>query len=116
MDGAHDLYRRWIDEFWNGKPDIVGEIVSDDFVGHWPDREVRGAGELVALIGQTHEMLTGPSFTLQVGPLVDGDLVAGRWTGQGETADGPMRFFGNDVLRVREGRFVEYWVASSAGA
>jgi hypothetical protein len=34
------LYDRWIAELWNGQP-IAAEIVTDDFVGHWPGREVR---------------------------------------------------------------------------
>ncbi|MGH3512151.1 MAG: hypothetical protein ACRDQV_04710 [Pseudonocardiaceae bacterium] len=50
-----------------------------------------------------------------VGPIAEGDLVAGRWTGVGVTPDGEhMHFFGNDILRARDGRFVEHWVASSA--
>ncbi|MGH3538785.1 MAG: nuclear transport factor 2 family protein, partial [Pseudonocardiaceae bacterium] len=49
-----------------------------------------------------------------VGPIAEGDLVAGRWTGVGVTPDGEhMHFFGNDILRARDGRFVEHWVASS---
>lgn len=60
-------------------------------------------------------MFTQLSFTLEVGPIVEDDLVAGQWTGQGQTPDGPVSFFGNDILRVRDGRFVEYRTASSSG-
>lgn len=42
--------------------------------------------------------------------------MTGQWTGRGQTPDGPMSFFGNDILRVRDSRFVEYWTASSAGS
>jgi len=27
-----------------------------------------------------------------------------------------MSFFGNDILRIANGRFVEYWTASSSGS
>jgi len=27
-----------------------------------------------------------------------------------------MSFFGNDILRVANGRFAEYWTASSSGS
>ncbi|GAA2011961.1 hypothetical protein GCM10009799_45300 [Nocardiopsis rhodophaea] len=111
----HDLYRRWIDELWNGSPESVEHLVSDDFVGHWPDRDVHGPAELAELIAQTQAMFSGLRFVLEVGPVVEGDLVAGRWTGHGRTPDGEMTFFGNDILRVRDNRFVEYWTASSAG-
>ncbi len=113
---AHDLYRRWIAELWNGSPSAAEDLVSADFVGHWPDRDVTGPAELATVIGDTQAMFTELTFTVQVGPIVEDDLVAGRWTGRGQTLHGPMSFFGNDILRVRDGRFVEYWTASSAGS
>jgi predicted SnoaL-like aldol condensation-catalyzing enzyme len=112
----HDLYRRWLGELWNGSPSAARELVSDDFVGHWPDREVRGRDELAAVIGETQGMFTTLGFSLEVGPVVEGDLVAARWTGRGQTADGEMSFSGNDILRVEDGQFVEYWTASLAGS
>ncbi|MFD0201110.1 MULTISPECIES: ester cyclase [Saccharothrix] len=112
---AHDLYRRWLDELWNGRPDVAARLVTDDFVGHWPDREVTGPVELADVVGQTHAMFTDLSFRLDVGPVVDGDLLAARWTGRGRTPEGLMTFIGHDILRVRDGRFAEYWVATWTG-
>jgi SnoaL-like domain len=89
MSTQKALYERWINELWAGRP-VAAELVSDDFVGHWPDREVNGPAELWAIIEQTHEMLSELTFAIEVGPLVDGDLVAGRWVGTGSTQDGPM--------------------------
>lgn len=115
MSEAHELYRRWIDGLWNGRSP-AGELVADDFVGHWPDRTLHGPGELQAVVDETRGMFSTAEFTIRVGPLVEGELVAGRWTGEGTMPDGStMSFFGNDILRVRDGRFVEYWTASSAG-
>lgn len=113
---AHDLYRRWLKELWNGSPDAAAHLVGDDFVGHWPEREVTGPDGLAAVVGETHAMFTDLTFTLEIGPIVEGDLVAARWTGRGRTPEGTMEFFGNDILRIRDGRFVEYWVASWAGS
>lgn len=36
--------------------------------------------------------------------------------GVGRTSDSELSFFGNDVLRLAEGRVVEYWGASSPGS
>ena len=116
MSEVHDLYRRWLDELWNGSPSAAEQLVSADFVGHWPVRDVTGPDELAAIISETQAMFTELSFVLEVGPIVDRDLVAARWTGRGQTPGGPMTFFGNDILRVRDGRFVEYWTASSTGS
>ena len=113
---AHDLYRRWLGELWNGTPDAAHELVTDGFVGHWPDRDVHGPAELATIIGQTQAMFTELTFTLEVGPVAEGDLVSARWTGTGRSADGDVSFFGNDILRIEEGRFAEYWTASSAGS
>jgi hypothetical protein len=106
------LYERWINELWAGRP-VAAEIVSDDFVGHWPDRDVHGPEELQAIIAETQTMFSDLTFTIEVGPLADGDLVAGRWVGTGAIQDGPMRFTGNDILRFADGRFVEYWTGTS---
>jgi hypothetical protein len=113
---THDLYRRWLAELWGGRPGAAGELVTEDFVGHWPGREVRGPAELTAVVAETRGMFDSITFELQVGPLVDGDLVAARWTGAGTTAQGSTTFFGNDILRTAGGRFAEYWVASSSGS
>jgi hypothetical protein len=112
MSYAKALYERWISELWAGKP-VASEVVSDDFVGHWPDRDVHGPGELQAIIEETHNMLADLTFAIEIGPLVDGDMVAGRWVGTGRSGDGPVRFTGNDILRIDDGRFAEYWTGTS---
>jgi hypothetical protein len=43
------LYARWITELWAGRP-IAAEIVTEDFVGHWPDRDVGGPDELQQIV------------------------------------------------------------------
>ena len=109
------LYERWLLELWHGDYAVADEILTEDFAGHWPDREVSGRGELVDLIRSTHEMFDSLEFKLELGPIAEGDLVAARWTGIGRTEEGAMPLLGNDILRVRDGRFAEYWVASWAG-
>jgi hypothetical protein len=112
----HALYRRWLHGLWHGELEIAEELIAERFVGHWPDREVRGRGELVDLIAETRRMFADLTFELEVGPIAEGDLVAGRWSGVGRSAEGAMRLFGNDLLRIEDGRFAEYWVASWAGS
>ena len=112
MNTQKALYQRWINELWAGRP-VAADVVSDDFVGHWPDRDVHGRAELRAIIDETQKMFSDLTFAIEIGPLVDGDLVAGRWVGTGATPDGPMRFTGNDILRFADGRFVEYWTGTS---
>ena len=109
---VRDLYLHWINELWNGRAAAI-DLVADTFVGHWPDRDVRGPHELQAIIDETRAMLDGPHFAVDIGPLCDGDLVAGRWRGIGRMSGGPAEFVGNDILRIAEGKAVEYWGVSA---
>ncbi|BBY07024.1 nuclear transport factor 2 family protein [Mycobacterium noviomagense] len=114
MTDARDLYHRWIYELWAGKPSAA-EVVADDFVGHWPSRDVHGPAELQSIIDETLQMFDELTFDIEVRPLVDGELVAARWRGRGKSGEAITVFFGNDILRLADGRFVEYWTGTSAG-
>ena len=114
MTAPKSLYDRWINELWAGEP-VAAEVVSDGFIGHWPDREVHGPDELQAIIEETRKMLADLTFQIVIGPLVDGEMMAGRWVGSGRSDQGPMSFTGNDILRFKDGRFVEFWTGTSAG-
>lgn len=103
---AKELYGRWMDELWAGKP-VANDLVSED--------EVHGPDELKAMVDKTRSMLTDLQFVIDVEPFVEGDMVAARWIGTGATPDGPKRFTGNDILRIADGRVVEYWTGTSTG-
>lgn len=94
---------------------MAAELVTDDFVGHWPGRVVRGPAQLQDVVGETHRMLSDLKFVIEVEPFVDGDMLAARWVGTGAAQDGPKRFTGNDILRIEDGRFAEYWTGTSTG-
>ena len=106
--GAHRLYQRWITELWAGRR-IAGELVAPDFVGHWPTRDGRGPDGLQAEVDRMHLALKDLAFVLDGGPVVDGDMIAARWIATGAGARGPVRYTGNDLLRVSDGKIVEYW-------
>ncbi|MGB3687567.1 MAG: ester cyclase [Ornithinimicrobium sp.] len=107
------LYHRWIEQMWNGKTDLAHDLVAESFIGHWPDHDVHGAQGLIDAMTQMHDMFASITFEIEVGPIAEGDLVAGRWRGHGTTPEGEsMAFVGNDMLRVGDGRFIEYWVAT----
>lgn len=106
------LYQRWIHELWAGKR-VADELVAPEFVGHWPTREVHGPAELQAMVDQTRATLSELLFVVEVGPFTDGDLIAARWIATGSGPRGPARFTGNDLLRVADGRIVEYWTGTA---
>lgn len=126
------LYERWLAELWNGDIDRIGtvaaELVTSDFAGHWPGRPnlVRGPGALAEVVRAGRLPFDPLTFTADVGPVSDGELVAARWVGRGRYAGGehalpgataapgtPIEFHGHDILRLENGRFAEYWVIST---
>jgi predicted ester cyclase len=122
------LYRRWMLELWNGDLGLAGELVTDDFLIHQAradgaaSEDLRGPEALAGMVRDGHAPFEGLRFEIEVGPVVEGDLVAARWTGRGRYRGGlpgataapgtPVAFGGTDLLRARGGRFAEYWVSS----
>jgi predicted ester cyclase len=125
---GHDsraLWDRWI-ELWNGNMENAEEIVHPEFVLHrfppppLPD-DLRGRRALVAWVGQTRSLFDPLRFEVEVGPMVDGDLMSGRWVADGRyrggiprstaTSGTPIRFHGNDILRTEGGMIREYWLS-----
>lgn len=83
------LWARWID-LWNGDLARAEEIIHPEFALHRiPPPEVFGqAGGregLLAWIRQTRSLFEDLRFTVEVGPIVDGEMVAGRWLAEAPT-------------------------------
>jgi predicted ester cyclase len=122
------LYRRWMLELWNGDLAAAPELVTDDFVVHQARADgassevLRGPEAVVQMVREGHAPFEGLTFEIEVGPIVDGDMVAARWAGRGRYRGGlpgatapagtEVAFGGIDLLRARDGRFAEYWVSS----
>lgn len=117
-----ELYGRWLLELWNGNTEMAEEIVNSQFVGHWPAEDVNGPQELVEMVQRGRQPFNDLTFEIEIGPIVEGDLVAARWVGRGAYAGGipgasasageQVTFRGSDFVRVQSGRIVEYWVSS----
>ncbi|WP_019631662.1 ester cyclase [Actinomadura atramentaria] len=122
MTDLDALYRRWLFDLWGGDPSAADDLLTPGFVGHWPGLDVHGPAGAAEQIRRSRALFTGVRLTLDVGPLVSGDLVAARWTFRGDYAGGlpdaaappgtPVAFAGHDILRASGDRFAEYWVVS----
>ncbi|PRC43254.1 polyketide cyclase [Mycobacterium sp. ITM-2017-0098] len=106
------LYTRWISELWSGRR-VAAELVAPDFLGHWPTREIHGPDQLQSMVDQTRGKLRELQFVVEVGPIFGGDIIAARWIATGAGGDGPARFTGNDMLRISDGKIVEYWAGTA---
>ncbi|MET7975285.1 ester cyclase [Streptomyces mirabilis] len=115
----------WL-RLWNGDVAQAPGIISPGFRVHaalldgGDGSSIRGVDGLVAWIGQTRAAFRDLHFTIEVPPLVDGRYASVRWTATGTYAGGfpgakaqpgtVVTFTGTDTLRMRDGRFAEYWV------
>ena len=125
-DTALALCQGWAD-FWNGDLSQSEQVLAADITVNAAIVGVDGASVQgrqgvagwVALLGT---VLGEPVFTVEAGPIIDGDLVCGRWHLQGEYAGGMpgataapgsrVDFTGTDILRIAGGVFAEYWLNS----
>lgn len=121
------LWARWLD-LWNGDLAIADEIVAPGFVAHFAPAgnspaEVRGPDGLADWISQIMAPLAGYRVMTTVGPLADGDMLAGRWVMRGtyqggipgsppEAVGAEIAYEGMDLLRVEDGQLVEYWLSA----
>lgn len=121
------LWASWL-ELWNGNLALAEEIVGPGFVAHFAPlgsspAEVRGPAALAGWIAQSLAAFTDPRFEVAVGPLVDGQMLAGRWIFRGTYRGGipgapaaavgaKVEYAGADILRVEAGTIVEYWLSA----
>lgn len=72
----------------------AADLVTDDFVGNWPQRPgfLHGAKELAEMIRRGRSTFAGLRWAVELGPLVDGDLVAARWVAHGVYRDRSREF------------------------
>jgi predicted ester cyclase len=127
QEQVQSLYRSWL-EMWNGQLDLATQIVSPDCVVHHApfgpgeQPEFRGPDGIEKMIRMGREPFDHLAFTCEVGPIIDGDQLAARWTGRGTYRGGipgatapagtPITFSGIDIFRIEAGRITEYWVSS----
>lgn len=82
-----ELWNAWL-TLWNGNLSIADSIIAPGFVAHFAPAatspaEVRGPVGLKQWISGSVAAFSDYSFTTTVGPLVEEDLVAGRWVFRG---------------------------------
>lgn len=113
---------------WNGDLAIADAIIAPDFVAHFAPAgsspgEVRGPDGLKGWIGGAQAAFDDGRFTTVVGPLADGDLMAGRWVFRATYRGGipgaapgaigrQVAYAGMDIFRVAGGKIAEYWLCA----
>lgn len=125
-DTALALWQGW-GELWNGDLSQAEQIVAVGFTVNAAivgvdGASVQGRQGVAGWVALLRKALGEPVFTLDVGPIIDGDLVCGRWHLRGQYAGGfpgataapgsRVDFTGTDILRIAGGVFAEYWLNS----
>lgn len=124
-DAATTLVTHWI-ALWNGEYAIAEEIISENNRVHaamldgGDGSAAGGVSGMVGFVSQGRSLASDLTFSVEVGPIVDGDYVVVRWVatgtyeggmpGAGAPAGTVVTFHGTDILRVADGQIVEYWL------
>lgn len=119
------LVGSWV-SLWNGDLAIADEIISDNNRVHaamfdgGDGSAVGGVSGMKDLVSQMRSLMSDLVFSIDVGPIVDGDHVVVRWVAIGHYGGGvpgagapvgtEVRFHGTDVLRVVDNQIAEYWL------
>ncbi len=125
--GHAAIWADWI-ELWNGDLGRAERIIAADLTLHMTPI---GGGDVASLvspvglarwIGGLHAAFAPLTFAVQVAPLFQGDMIAGRWLATGRYAGGfpgakarpgtPTAFAGADFLRIADGKIAEYWLSA----
>ncbi|MFB2580523.1 ester cyclase [Herbiconiux sp. P15] len=122
---ANDLITQWI-ALWNGDIPVADQIISDDNRVHaamfdgGDGSAAGGVSGMEDLVTQMRSLMSDLVFSVEVGPLVDGDHVVVRWVATGHYGGGvpgagaavgtEVTFHGTDILRVENDKVVEYWL------
>ncbi|MEO3743526.1 nuclear transport factor 2 family protein [Plantactinospora sp. B5E13] len=128
VDPRPRLWDNWV-ALRNGDLTLVDEIVAPVLTVHLPSvgdgpARLRGRGELLSWLSAAHTAHPGLRLTVQVGPIIGPDLVAGRWTCTGlRPGRQPTRRLrsvgtvsGVDIIRIEGDRIVECWSHDDAHA
>lgn len=113
---------------WNGDLSLVDSLVHEDCVIHQarasgpPSEAHRGPNAIRELVEMGRAPFDPVEFAIEAGPIVEGDMLAGRWHCDGSYKGGMegvaarpgtrVSFGGIDMMRIQDGRIIEYWVSS----
>jgi predicted ester cyclase len=121
------MYRRWLLELWGeGDPAVATELVAEDLLDHntLPGQPSGRAGEVWA-VTMIRKAFPDARFEADV-VMSGGEYVTGRWT-MTATNTGtfdlfglpptgrPVTMTGQEIFRVRDGKFVEVWHQEDVG-
>ena len=128
MDDLARLYGQWLLGMWHAPDDELderaAELADEHLVVHNGRRTMddRGPAALAAVVRSARAFFDDATVTMDVGPVVDGELVAARWTFTGSYVGGlpgatappgtRASLVGMDLMRVVHGQIVEYWALS----
>ncbi len=106
--GQCDYLGEWL-RLWNGRLDLIDEVIHPQFVAHNPSSPKLGREQLREIISKLRAHFDVFSVKADLGPVVQGDLVAGRWIAVAVSAGEASHWVGQSIFRILDNQIIEHW-------
>lgn len=103
-----DYLSDWL-RLWNGRLDLIDEVIHSQFAAHNPGNPDFGRDHLRAVIAGLRSHFDVFSVKADLGPVAQGDLVAGRWIAVAVSAGEASHWVGQSIFRIADEQIVEHW-------
>lgn len=106
--GSGDYLGAWL-RLWNGRLDLIDEVIHPQFTAHNPGSPAYGREHLREVITQLRSHFDVFSVKADLGPVAQHDLVAGRWIAVAVSAGEASHWVGQSIFRILDGQIIEHW-------
>lgn len=106
--GSGDYLGAWL-RLWNGRLDLIDEVIHPQFTAHNPGSPAYGREHLREVITQLRSYFDVFSVKADLGPVAQHDLVAGRWIAVAVSAGEASHWVGQSIFRILDGQIIEHW-------
>ncbi|GAA0606761.1 hypothetical protein GCM10009001_25020 [Virgibacillus siamensis] len=115
------MYDDWM-AIWNGDFEKIDTLIHKNFIGHWPDHDVKGISGFAEAVKMGRAYFYDITFKPVIPPIGYADRISGYWEmtarylGNMDGAQAeqgiPVTFRGMDILIFEESKCIEYYVIS----
>ena len=106
-----NYFGEWL-RVWNGRLDLLDEVIHPRFAAHNPGSGDFGREQLREIITRLRSHFDVFSVKADLGPVAQQNLVAGRWIAVAVSAGEASHWVGQSIFRIADDQIIEHWDVS----